>query len=297
MRLRVGTAVALIAIATCLALDLRVAARGDPDPVPADVMARARELIAAELRPGDLVVHSPLLSITELAPLGDLRASPALPGPELRASRRILVLDVRDQPMHGFGEPDALQDISERLVLAIHEPQGGARVVLFDLHDDLSRARMRIERPAGHVTSSCTAPRAEGGFSCPGEAEWLYLARRGLDISGRNQTCVWAHPTTGGVIVIEIPAQPAPAAGRRLRLSVSAGMTDDAVRNTPDGAVVETAILQGGVEKDRVVAPNRIGWTSKELVIEPDRPVELRITTPRDGRRHHCVNARVEEIE
>ena len=58
---------------------------------------------------------------------------------------------------------------------------------------------MSIERPAGKVTSKCTAVRREGGFECPGEPGWLYLADRKLNIGGKQQDCVWGHPTTGGV--------------------------------------------------------------------------------------------------
>ena len=63
----------------------------------------------------------------------------------------------------------------------------------------------------------------------------------------------------------------------------------------PGGAPVTTDILQGGLQKGKVTVPNRIGWYEAKVEIAPDAPIELRITTPRDGRRHHCINAKVVE--
>ena len=38
------------------------------------------------------------------------------------------------------------------------------------------------------------------------------------NVDGEQASCVWAHPTTGGAIVIDVPAPPAPPAGRKLAL-------------------------------------------------------------------------------
>src|SRR5688572_21245873 len=105
MRLSVTTAVALVFLAIALVLDLRVALRGNPPEIPAADMQRARAAIQEALTPGDLVVHSPLFTVASLAGLGDLRATPDLPSPEIRASRRVLLLDHADTPMYGFGDP------------------------------------------------------------------------------------------------------------------------------------------------------------------------------------------------
>src|SRR5439155_25274660 len=144
----------------------------------------------------------------------------------------------------------------------------GTGVVLFDLYSSIEPRRMRIERPPGHVTSRCTAPRAEGGFSCPSEAEWLYLAQRSLLIERRLATCVWAHPTTGGAIVFELPPEPRPPPGRSLELRLSAALSDDAAEHTSDGAPVRTAIVQAGAEKGSVTVQNQVGWFRAEVKIE-----------------------------
>ncbi len=299
--MRAPLSIALLALAGAGALlDARVALRGNPPLVSAEAMGRARDAIEAERRPGDLVVHSPLLSVTELAPLGAMVASPALPSPELRASRRVLLLDVLDAPMGGFGRPSheaVIESAGRGLALRVYEPEGGAAVTHFDLVTDLGRARMRVERPAGTPRSSCTTPRAEGGFSCPGEPEWLYLARRELRIGGRNTPCAWAHPTTGGAIVIELPAAPTPPPGRRLELVVRGGLVDEAVTGTPDGAAVDTELRQSGRRLSVLTTPNALGWVERRQPIEGGRPVELSVTTVRDGRRHFCLDARIEEVD
>ena len=283
----------LVFVGLALLLDVRVIARGNLEPVSAATMAEAKAAIAATRRSGDLVVHSPLLSMAELTPLGDMLASPALPVAALRKSRRVLLLDRAEQPMYGFGTPASVQAIGA-LELKIYEPSGDADTTVFDMHTDLAQAQMRVER-GGQITSTCTQQRAEGGRSCPGEPDWLYIGRRELVIGGATTPCVWAHPTTNGAIVFELPAMTAPPAGRQLRLTVSAGLTDDAVRGTPGGSAVQTDVLQGDAKLAVVQVPNKVGWVEREVVIAANAPVTLRVTTPKDGRRHHCINARIEE--
>jgi hypothetical protein len=233
--------------------------------------------------------------VEELAGLGDLVARPDRPIDSLMRSRRVLVLDRADEPMYLPGDPAQVIALDHPLELRIYQPSENASVAMFDLYESITERTMRVER-GGRVTSRCTQRRAEGGYQCPGEPEWLYAAQRSFRVGGGESPCVWAHPTTGGAIVFEIPAQGAPPAGRRLELVVSAGLADDAVTGTPDGASVTTEIVQGGQQKGRVVVPNRIGWFEAKVEIAPDAPIELRITTPRDGRRHHCINAKVVEL-
>jgi hypothetical protein len=291
MKTSVG-ALALISLAA--AVDLWVALRPELDPVPLEVMQLARQRIDAEKQPGDLVVHSPLFSLEELAGLGDLAARPDRPLDSLLRSRRVLVLDRADEPMYFPEDPDQVVELDHPLELRIYQPSENASVAMFDLYDGLTERSMRIER-GGRITSRCTEPRAEGGYACPKEAEWLYAAQRSFRVGGADATCVWAHPTTGGIIIFEIPPQAPPPQGRKLELVVSAGLADDAVTTTPGGAQVTTEILQGGLQKGRVTVPNRIGWFESKVEVAPDAPIELRISTARDGRRHHCINAKIVE--
>ena len=296
VRLRGRMWLMLLALVVAVGLDLRVALRPERPRISADTMARARAEILAQRKPGNLVVHSPLLTLAELAPLGDLAARPDVPSPELRRARRVWVIDLAERPMFlGLRRPSMTQDLGEGLVLRVFEPAGGQPTTLFDLVSDVDRTDLRIERPRGKVSSRCTEPRPEGGRSCPGEADWLYLAARTLTIEGKNAACVWAHPTTGGDLVFTIPAMPEPSAGQRLVLEVASAMTDEAVSLTPDGASVRTDIEQGGRIKGGVTLVNRVGWARTELTLDPGVPTDLRVSTPRDGRRHHCLTARVYE--
>ena len=283
-----------VVVAVGAIADLLVAVRPARTPVSAQVMAKAAERIRALTEPGDLVVHSPLLTVTELAPLGALSARPDRPKPILQARRRSLVLDFASTPMFGLGTPTAEEAIGEGLVLRTFPPIGDGAGALWALSSDLEPTTMRVER--GAQVRTCTADRREGGFSCPGEPDWLYAAVRVLRVGGEDRACVWAHPTTGGAIVLTVPPAPAPAPGHRLELRVQAGLTDDSVRMTPDGATVTTEISQGRA-LGRVIVPNRVGWVTGEYPIEPGVAAQLKITTPRDGRRHHCIRAQVFEVE
>jgi hypothetical protein len=295
-RLASGTIAILSLIAVGIAFDLYVALRGDRADIPTETMTRAKEAVVALRKPGDWIVHSPIFSPKEIAALGDLSSRPDLPAPELRASRRIVVIDYAPYPMYGFGSPSEVKEIGDDVAIRVFEPGGSETVTLFDLYADIERAEQRIERPRGTVTSRCTAPRSEGGRSCPAEADWLYLAQRQLTVSGQNAPCVWAHPTTGGEIVISIPPASEPPPGRKLELQLSAALTDDAVSQTPDGASVRSEVEQNGKALGGVTVPNQKGWVRASITIEPKAAIEIRVTTARDGRRHHCVNARLLEV-
>jgi hypothetical protein len=295
-RLGPGSSFLCLFVLLAFLADARVALRGNGVEASASSMQRARELLLVNKKPGDLLVHSPLFSVRELSALGDLSIGPDLPKRRLRQSRRILLLDILSQPMFGFGAPEKVLIVEgpRTLVLKIFEPKLQSRAQLFDLHTDLDRAKMKIERPAGTVVSDCNKPRGEGGRACPGQADWLYLNHREMVIDGKKTACVWAHPTTGGVIVIELPAIEAPTPDRILWLKVSAALTDDSVRGTVNGAHVDTTIMQGAVILGRIRTPNRVGVFEEEVQIKANESISLRVTSPKDGRRHHCLNAQIE---
>lgn len=275
-------------------LDLQVALRSDLAPISADDMTAAKARIEAVQQPGDVIVHSPLFSVRELQGLGDLPARPDRPTAGVMATRRVLVLDRAEAQMYGLGRPESEEAVGEHLVLKTYAPQGGGVLAVFDLLTQLGSGMMSVERPVGHRTSVCTQPRAEGGWACPGEAEWLYAAPRSLRVGGQDAQCVWAHPTTGGAVVFTLPAPGAAPEGRKLVLKLQAGLNDDAVTGTPDGAPVFVAVEQAGKDLGRLEVPNQVGWHRLEVPVGPEQ-VTLRITTPRDGRRHHCINAQIVE--
>ncbi len=285
--------IGLSALVTLAALaDLRVACRADRAPVSAGVMQSALERVHAIRMPGDLVVHSPLFTPQELAPLGRLDARPDRPKAILQSRRRVLAIDFRASPMFGLGTPVAEQSLGEGLVLRTYPPTGDPTGAAWTLAEGLTRDTMFVERDGRR--RPCQVDRPEGGFSCAGEPEWLYAAVRVLRIERQDQECVWAHPTTGGTVILRIPPA-VPTPGHRLQLEVEAAMNDDAVVNTPDGAAVVTEVFQGrslGLLK----VPNQTGWFDSTFPLVAGQEAELRITTPRDGRRHHCIRAQVVEV-
>lgn len=294
-RLGLGLAVALVIFAALA--DLWVSLRPAPDPIDPDTMARARTVVEEKRRPGALVVHSPLFGVRELKALNGIAARPDLPDLAVRARRTVLVIDRQDAPMGGFGAASELEEIGP-LVLKVFLPSGevGGRLSVFDLRDALRPQTASIERPAGRVVARCTRPRREGGFGCPGQPSWLYVAVRRLHLDGQDRECIWAHPTAGGLVVFNLPAPAEPSPGHRLELELQAAMTDDAVRLTPDGAAVRTRVLQGGRSIGQVVRDNRIGWVRRNLQVGPNQPIRLEVSAVRDGRRHHCLNVALFEV-
>jgi hypothetical protein len=282
------------AIIVVAALDTFVAARGNSDELSKEEMSRAREAIEKIEKPGDILVHSPLFRMTELQSLGDVPSTPTIPKPEMFRSRRIILIDRTAHPIYLSQVVKETIALGE-LQLRVYEPDGSIDLPLYSLYNGITPSTMRVERN-NTITSRCTATRAEGGYSCPGEPEWLYVAQRTLKIDNQDATCVWAHPTSSGAIVFEIPAQTPPPAGRRLVLEVSGGFNDDAVKTTSDGAAVRTEILQNGANKGSILVPNRVGFVSTRVNIAPNAPVELKTTTPHDGRRHYCLNAELLEL-
>ena len=111
-RLPVSTAFFGLLLLVALFADARVALRGNEPKASDESMKQALALLEKHKKPGNLIVHSPLLSPSELAPLGRMTASPDLPSARLRASRRILLLDVASTPMHGFSKPEQVISIS-----------------------------------------------------------------------------------------------------------------------------------------------------------------------------------------
>lgn len=280
-------------------MDAYVALRPNSSKAAPTTIQSALTLIKNHQKPGDIVVHSPLLSPSELGYLGDLDASPALPAARVRHSRRIVVLDHVSAEMYGFGTPSEIHPVDDgsQLVVKIYEPDQTKVGAVFDLYTDITAVQMSVERPAGRTVSKCTSKRAAGGRSCPGQPDWLYLDRRQLVIGSQTRECVWAHPTNNGVIVLTIPPLSGPAGEKSLKLVVKSGLTDDAVRTTSDGANVVTEIRQQEKVLSKLVAPNRVGLVEKSVKISTGSAVQLRVTSPKDGRRHHCIMASVEVIQ
>ncbi|MEM7676709.1 MAG: hypothetical protein AAF449_11970, partial [Myxococcota bacterium] len=276
--------------------DIYVAIRPSRPRVSMEVMQKAREQLEAIAVPSDIVVHSPLFTVEELAGLSGLDARPNRPKALLQSRRRTVVLDFAKTPMFGLGDVDREVDAGQGLVIRTYPPSGTRSGALWTLSDELEPNTMWVER--GGRRRPCRQSRQEGGYRCAGEPEWLYAAVRVLRVGGQERECVWAHPTTGGSIIFNVPATSASSPGHRLVLKLQAGLVDDAVRLTSDGASVTTTVVTGKPPRrlGKLVVPNRIGWLERTYNLPAAQPVELRVTSPRDGRRHHCIDAQVVEV-
>lgn len=281
-------------IAAAALVDVWIAVRPPRLPISEATLRAAADRARQIQAPGDLVVHSPLLTVRELAALGTLPASPDRPPLAQRARRRVVAIDLARRPMFGLGTPATEVRLEEGLVLRTFEPTNDAVGAVWRLGRDLDATTMVVER--GERKRPCATPRSEGGFRCAGEPEWLYAAERVLRVGRQDRACVWAHPTTGGVVVLRIPPTPA-TDGRRLELRVGAGLVDDAVVHTPNGAAVVTEVRQDGRPLGRIRVQNRIGWSDATYDVQSNLPLQLRISTQKDGRRHHCVTAAVVEVD
>lgn len=280
-------------LGVAIGAELFVALRPPLAPVPAEDLAQAAAFVVDHAEAGEPVVHSPLFAPEILPALGSLAARPDLPPPALRR-RRIWIIDRAGVEMY-------VSDTQARETQArfgdVHvwtaEPSAAADAEggpLFDLRRDLAPGMMRVERE-GQVVSRCGRTRSAGGYACPGQPEWIYAAPHQQVIGGVERACVWAHPITDASVVFELPAQPDPGEAR-LRLTVGAGLSDVAVA-TPDGRPVRTVIRAPGRAPRTLTVPNRRGWYEETLEISPGAPVELEITTPFDGVRHHCIEATI----
>lgn len=291
-RLSLGLSALVIAAA---AADLWVTLRPARAPASRAVLSKAAAQMAAF---DGLRVVSPLLSVAEWQGLGELPARPDRPSRRSQASREVIVLDVAAQPVFGLGRPRAVEPLGEGLALNIYPKRplasaGGGFVLSRDFGPDT----MRIEGPSGAVLSRCEAPRGGGGFSCPGQPEWLYAAARSPKVGGSTgRRCLWAHPPSPGrFTVIELPAPPPAPPGMRWRLRLQAALSDTAAA-VAGGAAVETEVSQGA-QLGRLRAPNRRGWVKRVFDVKAGAPITLRVHTPADGMRHHCLEAELVEVK
>lgn len=278
------------------ALELFAALRPPLAEATADEVAQAAARVEAERAPGDVVMHSPLLSPAALTGLGDMPASFHFPPQRLR-NQALWLVDRTGWPTRlprGYRGTEVAR-FGAVTVRRAEPPAGSAGDgPLFDLLRDLEPGMMRVERPLGTVVSECRAPRSDEGFGCAGQKEWIYAAPHQQVIAGATKSCVWAHPITDATVVFQLP--PPPEVGKKLELTVGAGLADSAVQMA-DGRPVQTVIAASGRAARTLTVPNRPGWFEQTLEVKPGAPIELRITTPFDGMRHHCINATLRVVE
>lgn len=264
-------------------LDGWIGIRPALSPVHSEDIARAEAWLQDHATPSDRLVHSPLFAPESLRAFGDRAIGPSVPS----TGRRWLVVDDVRAPMLVPEVERERIEVSGPVIIRIFTPDAAlGSDAPFDLERDLGPGVARVEQ--GSRNFSCDQPRLPAGFQCKGQKEWVYVAPVSLTIGGRERQCVWAHPVAGKALVFELPAVAAD------RIVLGAGLSDSAT-SASDGATVRVEARQGARSLGAVVVPNRKGWREQTLEIASNEAVELRITAPRDGMRHLCIDATLEE--
>ena len=125
---------------------------------------------------------------------------------------------------------------------------------------------------------------------CTGLAAWMTVGSDTLVVDGRNEACTWAHPISGGRVIIDFGI-----VDLGLGLRLQAALSDAAVDN-PDGAAVNYVLVIDDVPTDPpLLVHRRRGFQS--LGLAPRRAtarVQLTVSTEHDGQRHTCFRLRRE---
>jgi hypothetical protein len=114
------------------------------------------------------------------------------------------------------------------------------------------------------------------GFSC-GPEGWHMVESREVQVSGRRERCIWAHPQQGRTLVLTVLTPPRP-------LRVGFALDDRAVGG---GTPVEVVMSRGG-EVARHTHADRVGWQGVVAPGPAGELLTLEISSARDGRRHFC---------
>jgi hypothetical protein len=154
---------------------------------------------------------------------------------------------------------------------------------------DLIPTRVEVSDAAGARTDCPWDSRARRHV-CTGLAAWMTVGADTLVVNGRNEACTWAHPISGGRVVIDFDTVDVSHG-----LHLQAALSDAAVDN-PDGAAVNYALVVDDVPSAQpLVVHRRRGFQSMGV---PPRAgtarVQLIVSTEHDGQRHTCFRLRRE---
>jgi hypothetical protein len=147
---------------------------------------------------------------------------------------------------------------------------------------DLARAQVHVTTGDG-TRVACPWTPSRRRHVCAGLPGWMTVGDDTLVIGGRRERCTWAHPITGGVVVVDFGAVPTPPAGWQLSLALS-----DAAADNPAGAPVTATLVVD--DDEAVVTVQRARGFHAAVVAEAPLAarVQVRLSTPDDGQRHVC---------
>jgi hypothetical protein len=145
-----------------------------------------------------------------------------------------------------------------------------------------ARARVHVETADG-ARVQCPWVPARRRHVCSGLPEWMTVGDDTLVVLGRRERCTWAHPITGGIVVVDYGVVDVPPTG----LTLSAALTD-AAANNPAGAAVTVSALLDDDERSVTVQHER-GFHDVHVAAPAARGrLQVRVTTANDGQRHTC---------
>jgi hypothetical protein len=304
---RAGPALAALAFAVAFVVELLQPLRGDAlvERFVAAAQVAARDA-AVRAQPGDLVlVHPPwrddvvdALRAAAVVP-ASLRVTEAfaprhgepLPAMVLVADegwplpavlrRRLDALDVEGIVIDGV-RVVRLPAARPASASSSSSPSSSSSLSTAAAGLDLARAQVHVTTGDG-ARVACPWTPSRRRHVCAGLPAWMTVGDDTLVIGGRRERCTWAHPITGGVVVVDFGAVPTPPAGWQLSLALS-----DAAADNPAGAPV-TATLAVDDDEAAVTVQRARGFFAAVVAHTAlAARVQVRLATPDDGQRHVC---------
>lgn len=256
---------------------------------PSPAFDAPRRIVAAQHRPGDLVVVYPdwmgdgRVALGPWMPLQDQARGDLLDYPRVWE----LTLDDRQDPELS-ALPLERSWAFDGLALRLYR-NPTATPALWRAFDAVPDAHARVAAPEGDVP--CRWDERDQQHHC-GDSfgqPWVHVAQFLItDMNQQAHDCVWAHPTLRGPLVVTWDGV---LAGRTL--VVHAAMTYEAARDMDKPPVRMDVVLDGNV-LGTAVQPDGAGWQTWTYPVAPGAPtrqLEFRVHTEFQGMRHFCFDA------
>ncbi len=147
---------------------------------------------------------------------------------------------------------------------------------------DVRSADVSVEVKGKRIRCPYNSQRAR--HVCPGLPQWMTVGDETMQVGGRSERCIWAHPISGGRVVVDYGAVDVSAG-----LDFAAALSDAAADNARGAAVdldlvVDDVVAaharvhhQRGFDRHRV--DGRAGVVARVKVV---------VSTDNDGQRHTC---------
>lgn len=243
--------------------------------------------LAAVRHPGEPVFAAPQWAQRPRAfvqGLSDL--DPATLGPEdVGAARMIHVIATPDAPRSDAAA--TLTALTGKEWLRAGEPRAYGRLILQSFTVALPRPAFQLTTGLAVVagfTDEGPCRFEEDALRCPG-GPWMRFEVGEHEVERKGRRCLFLHPPREGALRLLLPALP----GRRV--VIGAGFASSVAALDPDGAPVELALLVDGRARGSIeLRPGDERWHRVELALPfGEGPLELRLSSPRDARRHVCA--------